>query len=245
LAGSATVFALGIHLYLFQYNTWCPLPFFVLRLLPIAGNVRIPERWMAVGCVSWGVVLAYALIGLSQKKGWSLKTLSMIVIILVLFENWPGLPYRALPAVSPVYTQLRGLPDGAVLPLPLYIGDSSIGVGDAVNNGYIFPWDHLWAQVIHEKPMIGGYIGRIPRKIIDAYKADPFTKTILDLEEKKETVHPAEPAVGERALKNLGFQYVLVYPQCTNSAALHYALKSLPLDVVTKTETVELYRVRD
>src|SRR5262249_44826353 len=58
LAGAGCVLALGNYLHLLPYNTWCPLPFFALRLLPVVGNVRMPERWMAMAVVGWAVILA-------------------------------------------------------------------------------------------------------------------------------------------------------------------------------------------
>ena len=169
LACSATVLAMGTHLHIAQHNLWCPLPFFWLRLLPVVGNVRVPERWMAVGTIAWSVVLAMAVVKIAgHRKGPPWK-IGFAVTALILLENWPGLPVRPVPAVSSVYERLRELPPGAVLPVPLYIGDSSIGAGDALNGQCIFPWDHLWAQVIHQKPMLGGFVGGISRRLIDDY----------------------------------------------------------------------------
>lgn len=243
LAAAATLLAMGTHLHIAQVNLWCPLPFFWLRLLPVVGNVRVPERWMAVGAVAWSVVLALAIVKLAQQRGWSIRKLSVAGVALILLENWPGVPFRSPPPVSLVYERLKELPPGAVLPVPLYIGDSSIGRGNAISGPFIFPWDHLWAQITHQKPMVGGYIGRIPRRLIEAYKADPFTGTLLALEENKISNQSPEPAEGKRAVETFKFRYVLVYPGATDPGALRYVLGSLPLELVESSGPIQLYRV--
>lgn len=244
LAGGSTLLAMGAHLHIAQYNTWMPLPFFFVRLLPVVGNVRVPERWMALGAIAWAVVLSLALARLAKSRGWSLKAVGLCACALILVENWPGLPLVRPSGSLPVYETLRQLPEGAVLALPFYAGDSSIGTGNALEGTRIFPWDHLWAQTFHEKPMIGGYIGRISRRVIDRYHDDPFMKSVIELEERQIPHKEPEPMFGEYALANLGIRYVLVYPDQTEPSALAYVIGSLPLQKVAESAGVVLYRIR-
>ena len=244
LALAATIFSMGTHLHIAQYNLWCPLPFYILRLVPLLGNVRVPERWMAVGAISWSIVLALALLRLAAARGWSIRKLSFAAAALILIENWPGIPYASAPPALEIYQRLKELPEGAVLTVPLYIGDSSIGTGNAIGSQFLFPWDHLWAQVIHEKPIVGGYVGRISRRIIEAYKEDPFIHRLLDLEEYKIHTQDPEPAFGEYAVRNLKFRYVLLYRDSTDPESLKYVLGSLPLELVEKEGMIELYRIK-
>jgi len=247
LAIAATILSMGTHLHLAQYNLWCPLPFFFLRLLPILGNVRIPERWMAVGAVAWSVVLAKAVVKMeSQIENRKSKIAKPFILVtaLILLENWPGVPYAAVPPVSPVYEHLRQLPEGAVLTVPIYIGDSSIGTGNAINGQFVFPWDHLWAQIAHQKPILGGYIGRISRKLIEDYKADPFIHHLLDLEEGKIQSQDPEPAYGSYSVKNLNFSYLLLYPASTTPDVVTYVKGSLPLELVDQDASIQLYKIK-
>jgi hypothetical protein len=243
LAGMATLLAMGTHLHLAQYNTWLPLPFFFARLLPVLGNVRVPERWMAVGAVAWAVVLALALVQLSVKRGWNLWRLCLVVGALILIENWPGVPYKEPPVPQSVYAALRELPPGGVLALPFYAGDSSIGTGNAKPGIGVFPWDHLWAQVFHQKPIVGGYIGRVPRKIIEDYQQDPFMKRLIDLEELKLLEHEGEPAFGIYSAANFQFKYVLVFTPSMEESAWKYVQASLPLVPIDTTTPIHLYRL--
>jgi hypothetical protein len=244
LAIGSTVLAMGSYLHVAQWNLWLPLPFYFLRLVPVAGNARVPGHWMTVGAVASAVVAALALTRLAEEKKWSLNKLSALAGALILLENWPGIPLALPPAPSAVYETLRQEPPGGVLTMPIYVGDSIIGVGDSLTGRFIFPWDHLWAQVAHQKPILGGYIGRIARRLIYAYEADPFLNTVLALEEEKIPSASPDPAAGLRAATDFKFRYVLVYPGSTHPGALRYVLGSLPLDLVHEDASVQLYRVK-
>jgi hypothetical protein len=246
LAVTVTVFSMGIYLHTADQNLWLPLPFYILRLMPIVGNARIPERWMAVGAVAWSVVLALGLLELAAKKKWPLGRVCAVAGLLVLVENWPGLPIAPLPQDRMVYKRLKESSAQGVLALPFYVGDSSIGAGDSTGApGWSFPWDHLWAQTFHEKPIAGGYIGRIPRRLIKSYQASPFFKTLIDLEEGKITQLPLESrALGCRAAADFQFDSALVYPASVRPIAWEFVQRALPLEPVAQDPQVALYRIQ-
>ncbi len=242
LAVSASILSLGTYLHVLEYNTWLPLPFYVWRLLPVLGNVRVPERWMALGAIAWAVLLGLALVTLAKNKRWSINRLCLIVGALVLIENWPGLPLGRPPANHPVFETLRGLPAGGVLPLPLYIGDSSVGTGDAPS-GLI--WEQLGTQIYHQQPMVGGYLGRISRDLIKKYQADPFIGKLLNIEEEEDLdSHPLTEAITCASLKQLQVSYVLLYPNAIRPTALSFAQQSIPMTLLERTPELELYRVQ-
>lgn len=242
LAISATVLSLGTYLHLLETNTWMPLPFYVWRLLPVLGNVRVPERWMALGAIAWSVVLGLALIRLAEKKRWSLNRLCLVVAALLLIENWPGLPLGRPPADHAVYQKLAQLPRVGVLPLPLYIGDSSVGTGDAPA-GLI--WEQLATQIYHQQPMVGGYLGRISRNLIKQYESDPFIGKLLNIEEDEDKdAHPLSESETCASLKRLEVSYVLLHPDAVRPTALSFAQQSIPMELVERSPELELYRVQ-
>ena len=244
LACGATLLSMGVYLHVWTLNLWCPLPFYVTRLLPLLENVRVPERWMALGTVAWAVVFASALIVLAQKKSWALNRLCVLAGAAVLFENWPGIPYVSPPPLSSVYQVLRQQPPGAVLPVPLYIGDSSVGEGDLTPSAHNFPWEHLWAQTQYEKPMVGGYIGRIPRRIMKAYAQDPYWGELLRLEEGAPASHPGPSAQERRnAVQKAQIRYCLLYPSAIPPAALSFIRRTLRLEPLASEGDVQLYRI--
>jgi len=246
LALVATVLSMGVYLHVGTLNTWCPLPFYFARLVPILENVRVPERWMAVGATAWAVVFALGLVRLAKRRLWSLRATCAMAAILVLCENWPGVPYVPLAVPSAVLSQLREQSPGAVLVLPFYVGDSSIGAGANAPSVYPFPWEHLSAQMTHEKPIVGGYIGRIPRRLLQAYTLHPYWGRLIQWEEG--TATPAsDPNVAQvrRAVQEVGIRYCLIYPAAVPPAALAFVRRTLPLERIASDGEVELDRITD
>ena len=243
LAAAATVFALGVYLHIFNVNLWLPLPFYLLRLIPLIGNAKVPERWMAVGSIAWGVVLALALTSWAERKKIRLNLICAVVAAAILLENWPGVPLGHATADSSVYAELRALPRGGVLALPFQIGDSTINAGDALPSAWNFPWDLLGAQIYHEQPILGGYIGRVPKRLVRAYQSDPFFHALIALEEGE--APSAIPAGdGCRVAREFGIAYVLSYPSAVRPAALAFIRNAVPLDPVRSADGVELAQVR-
>ncbi len=246
LAVSSTVLAMGTYLHIGSLNTWMPLPFYVWRLLPVMGNVRVPERWMAVGSVAWGVVLALGLTVLAKRYPRFGRWIAAGVFLFVLAENWPGVRAVPPPPREAVYDTLRAQGPGAVLTLPFYVGDSSIGAGNTQAARLAFPWDHLWAQTFYEKPVLGGYIGRIPRRLIKNYKEDPLINRLITLEEKNPPYSPPPtPQQVCQSISRLGITYVLVYPQATPGEAWQDLQKSLSLIPLHTQQDIALYKVNN
>jgi hypothetical protein len=105
-----------------------------------------------------------------------------------------------------------------------------------------FPWEHLAAQMYHEKPVLGGFVGRIPRSLITTYKEDPFMRTLLAVEEGA-SPPPLDKSQGVRAIRDLKIRYVLIYPAAMRPDALRFVLESLPLEPLALTGEAQLYRV--
>lgn len=243
LAAGSTVMAMGTYLHIGPWNTWCPLPFYVWRLLPVFGNVRVPERWMALGAVAWAIVLALGLAILCARYPQRRKTILLGALGLLLLENWPGVPGARPPQTEAVYETLRTSPPGAVLTLPFYAGDSSVGTGNALSSRFVFPWDHLGAQTFYQKPVIGGFVGRVPRRILTAYKEDPFIGKIIALEEGKESLPPLSRKEACESIDRLQFDYVLLYREATPAAAWEFVQNSLPLTSLQSQDDLTLYKL--
>lgn len=245
LGGGFSLMAMGAYLHVAQWNTWLPLPFFFAKLLPIIGNARIPERWMAVAAVAFAVVLALGLVRLARERRWTLNRWCLLAGALILFENWPGWAIRELPGDTAVYAALRQTRSSGVLALPFYAGDSSIGAGNALGGEFPFPWHQLWAQTFHETPITGGYIGRIPRRLIRAYQADPFFATLIRLEEG--TLKQTPPLPPDQACitaREFRFDHLLLFRDQTPPAALAFTLASFPWTKTGETGQILLYQLQ-
>ncbi len=80
-----------------------------------------------------------------------------------------------------VYEQLATIPDGgAVIEVPFGIGDGlSIGRGSQDRR-------LLYHATIHGHPVVGGYIGRMPPGVAQAYDAMPVVGNLLRLSNGEE-----------------------------------------------------------
>ena len=74
-----------------------------------------------------------------------------------------------------VYEALAAAPPGAVCEVPFGIGDGlSVGVGSQERRV-------LYYATLHEHPLAGGYIGRMPVDAADRYAKLPVTAALLRL----------------------------------------------------------------
>ena len=75
----------------------------------------------------------------------------------------------------PVYAALAAAPPGAVCEVPFGIGDGlSAGLGSQDRR-------ILYYATLHEHPLAGGYIGRMPADAADRYAKLPVSAPLLEL----------------------------------------------------------------
>jgi hypothetical protein len=127
------------------------------------------------------------------------------------------------------------------LPLPFQIADSTIDAGDALPSRWNFPWDLLGAQIYHQQPILGGYIGRVPKRFVKTYQSNLFFHQLIALEEGDTPANTKTD--GCPVAREFGISYVLAYPTATRPEALQFVHQSLPLTFIQTADGVELYRV--
>lgn len=146
--GAMWILALGPALWVGGVDTGIPMPYALLRELPLVAIARRPALF-AVVCIVLAV--PFATIGLHRllagRRPWQRGLVVGVVAALALAELWP--PQRAVfPFEQPeVYTRLRERP-GAVADLPLQL---------RYETGRT-----LRGQVVHGQPILGGYVARWP-----------------------------------------------------------------------------------
>jgi hypothetical protein len=124
-----------------------PMPYSVAaRLFPLFKLAGVPVRMMVMTMLASSVALSLILSKLHTKK--PLHILAFTAIALFLFiEAWPT-PLPSTRAITPKHIAfLRDLPDGSVY-------------DTASSRTYA-----LYFQTIHEKPIVGGYISRVPYSV--------------------------------------------------------------------------------
>jgi hypothetical protein len=229
LAIAFAIFALGPFLMIGGFDTGLKLPEILLRYVPFAANARMPGRAMVGVYMALGVLAALALRGTTGRL--RSPAVQWLLIGLVAFEFWDS-PIRLTPLDHPsAYRTLASAPPGAVCEVPFGIGDGlSVGVGSQERIA-------LYHATLHEHPLAGGYIGRMPADAADRYRRNPLTATLLRLSGDTAAASPVpspDPAP---------CQY-LVVDRRSSSAALQAYVAQLPVDRIASDEERDIYRLR-
>jgi hypothetical protein len=154
-----------------------------------------------------------------------------LLIGLVAFEYWDT-PIRLTPLDHPsAYRALAAAAPGAVCEVPFGIGDGlSVGVGSQERVA-------LYHATLHEHPLAGGYIGRMPADAAERYRRYPLTAALLRLSGDTAAASPvstSDPAPCR----------YLVVDRRTSSAELQAYVAQLQVDRIASDEDRDVYRLR-
>ena len=217
------------------------LPQTLLRYIPIVSNARMPGRAMV------GVYLALATLGALGVARWNGahggSSLLVPALCLAVFADFAVAPFPMVKVeCPPIYQLLHDRPErGALAELPLGIGD---GMGE------LTPVDHrmFLCQMIHERPLVGGVLARLPPDILPIYTADPLLSewlrlSGLDAHEGARTAAPDTVRAGER-LKVDGIAFVMLHRESASPALREYVEQVMPLMLVAVEGERALYATR-
>jgi hypothetical protein len=223
------IFALGPFLTIGGFDTGLKLPEILLRYVPFAANARMPGRAMVGVYMALGVLIATALSSASGRL--RSPVVQWLLIGLVAFEYWDA-PIRLTPLDHPAaYRALAAAPPGAVCEVPFGIGDGlSVGVGSQERVA-------LYHATLHEHPLAGGYIGRMPADAAERYRRYPLTAALLRL--SGDTAAPPPVSSSDPA----PCQY-LVVDRRSSSTELRAYVAQLPGDLIASDEDRDVYRLR-
>jgi len=229
VAGGFLLWALGPFLTIAGRDTGLKLPETLVRYVPFAANARMPGRAMVgvylAGAVLIGIEMARA--AGTGRGALARPAVQWLLVGLLVFEYWDA-PVRLTPLdVPPVYQRLATLAPGAVCEVPLGIGDGlSGGVGSQERR-------ILFYATIHEHPLVGGYIGRMPRDAADRYERMEVAGDLLRLSDGR-------PARSTPPSDTGPCDYIVVMREATTPAIREY-LNRLALERVASDENRDLY----
>ena len=230
------VWSLGSHVDVAGRNTAIIGPEALLRFVPIAANARMPGRAMVVVYLALAMLAATAV----ARARWGRSTMACAALAaLVLADVWIA-PFPLAPiACPPMYQVVRDRPEqGALVELPLGLGD---GFGE------ITPVDHrmLVCQAIHGRPLVGGFLARLPRRVVAAYRADPLIATWLRLSgADTRTIGDgtaASATIAGHQLDEDDIAFVLLNRRTASPQLRDYVERVLPLTVVSQDEERTLF----
>jgi hypothetical protein len=120
-------------------------------------------------------VAMLAAIGFATLRERGKTKWAALLAVLALIDCLPARPSLYVVDRPALYDTLRRRPEeGAVLELPFGVQDG-FGVTGRFNP------DVLWHQTLHQRGIAGGYLGRVPPRIVAGYTASPLFGPLLDL----------------------------------------------------------------
>jgi hypothetical protein len=221
------IWALGPFLTIAGVDAGLPLPQALARFLPLVDNARMPGRAIVCVYLSLGVLMALRMAAAIHRPAvqWAL------LVLLALDYLHAPIPLTALDRPA-VYEQLASIKDnGAVIEIPFGIGDG-LSTGRGSQDRRL-----LYHATIHGHPVVGGYIGRMPPQIAQAYDAMPVVGNLLRLSN-------GEEAVEEEAPMALPFRYLVLDAATATPELLDYVRRALDMDLITSGGGKQLFAVQ-
>ena len=173
LAVGAAIFSLGPTLFILgQPYLRGLLPFRFLLELPIFSILRGPTRYAFLINLGTGMLIAASVKHLEEKFSSPRmgRGVALVAIVIALVEFWPQ-PARYVPlagVASPFYESVAHEQRScAILNIP-------VDFAGARGGGEVY----LFAQTIHHKPIIGGYVSREPIYVFSPLRESLFLQAV-------------------------------------------------------------------
>lgn len=172
--------AFGPFLHVFGYHTYLPMPFYVIgKLYEPLRNLRVPLRWLIPAQLFLAGAFVCILKHILNHMHNKIKILLCCLLYIGLVIDSSMIPKSILPVYdsSPVYTKIANDEYGSVLEFPFGIssGYYTIGSDSKIN---------MLHQLVHQKPIIGGHMSRLPFEYRDWYSKEPVLKYFLNYKEQ-------------------------------------------------------------
>ena len=245
------VWALGPFLTIAGFDAGLLLPQALARFVPVVENARMPGRAMVGVYLALGVLMVLRVAGMTGLKPCATDTVAQgfspagpsvaqgfspgyvwVLLMLLALDYLPApIPLTALDRPA-VYEQLRTIDDsGAVIEVPFGIGDGlSPGRGSQERR-------LLYYATIHGHPVVGGYIGRMPPDVAQAYEAMPVVGNLLRLSSGEDIITDETPV-------GLPFRYLVIDTNAASPELVEYVRDTLDMDLITSGDGKQLYAVQ-
>jgi hypothetical protein len=235
------VWALGPHLVVFGVNTGMPLPHALIRYVPIVANARVPGRSIVVTYLAMAVLCATT-VAEWRRRGRRGAWLPLVAALMIGADYLPApFPLVALDR-PPIYDVLKARPEGgSVCELPL-------GVRDGFGERGLFDDRVLYYQTIHQRPLVGGFVARLPRAVDAAYSLDPLLSALLRLSARSRLRSGAEAPLPDRVVatdrfRHNGIAFIMLNRRTASPELVDYVERTLPLTRIADDDERSLYVV--
>jgi hypothetical protein len=240
---AATVFyvllSLGPFVYVAGLNTQIPLPWSVLRYVPVLGLVRSPGRFAVLASLCLAVLLAHALAHLGREYPERRRRILAVVCALLAFELIPAPRTLYSAEIPALYRTIAAdpRPQVRVLELPVGLRDGTSSMGN-------FSARTQYFQTAHGKGIIGGYLSRVSLQRRKSVSRAPVLSALFTLSEGRDLTPAQEQAARERAgdfLQRTRLGYVVVDETHASPELVRFAVDLLGLTLVSREGPLALY----
>jgi hypothetical protein len=230
--------ALGPWLIAFGRQTPLMLPAMVVRYVPIVANARIPGRAVIVVYLAVAMLAAMGAAWLGSRGRAGRMAFTALVLLLAL-ESVPVPPRVYIPDMLSEYATLKNRgPAGAVCELPL-------GVRDGFGETGKFDSGVLLHQTLHERPIVGGFLARLPPSVARDYAAMPVVGSFLRLSSggtlSKEPV--VTPRAAASSLASAGIAFVVLDMRTASPDLIQYVQSGIALRLIGEQDGRMFYEV--
>jgi hypothetical protein len=231
--------ALGPFIRVGGVNTYVLGPWALLRYVPIISAARMPGRFAIVAMMAFSVLFGLALAHVTRRRPARRPLILALVAALLAFELAP-LPRRLHAAPVPdIYRIIASDPrDVRVMGIPLGFSDGEGGSGHYNGASQFY-------QTIHQKPIIGGGLSRIPPRARLPLQKFRVLRVLMRLSEGRQ-VSARDIARARRMapgfIRRTRLGYVVVDTPATSPALKAAVIEILGLEKIAESDGRELYR---
>jgi hypothetical protein len=200
----------------------------------------MPTRVSIVVLLGVSMLLALAVSALRTKVRWPNATAAGVGLLLVA-ELWPGVRPVYPAAVPSVYRTI------AADPRPVRVMNLPFGLRDGLSSVGNTSAEFQYYQTVHEKPLVGGYVSRLPKGAVARYRDYPVTSALMDLSEGQALAPDRRAEVLRLArdperMVRLGVGWVAVDTARASRELEQFAIEAFDLTLVDRDGTWKLYR---
>jgi hypothetical protein len=233
------LFALGPFLQVAGVNTQMPLPWAVLRYVPVLGLVRSPGRFIVLATLVVAVLFAQALTQLGRRFPERRRLILATVAVLLAIELVPGSRTLYSAEIPALYRTIAADPraDIRVLELPFGVRDGTSSLGDFTARTQYF-------QTAHGKAILGGYLSRVSPLRRRQAREMPVLNAFITLSERRTLTEAQVFAAADKAdefLRRSRLGYVVIDETRASPALSTFAVGLLGLTLVEREGPMALY----
>jgi hypothetical protein len=233
--------ALGPFVEVAGWRTSIPTPWTLLRYVPFIGEARMPQRFAVVVSLGLAVIFASALTALGRRFPQSRQRLLVTVAVLLVIELLPA-PRRLYSAAIPDLYRVV-----AADPRPVRVLELPFGIRDGLSSMGNFTAASQFYQTFHGKPLLGGYLSRVPQDTKDFYRSKPMLRALIAFSERRTPrpeVYARARAAADDFLDDAKVGYVVLDTGRATPELRTFAIETLGLTRIARNGTLELYRPR-